>query len=56
MYVAILCVILALLSFLAFFEDERIRSCTWLLIVVGAVLTLYVAFRPAGIDNASISS
>ena len=51
MYVAILFVILALLAFLAFFEDERIRSCTWLLILVGAVLTLYVAFRPAGIDN-----
>ncbi|MBE6304059.1 MAG: EpsG family protein [Bacteroidales bacterium] len=51
MYVVILFVIFAFLAFLAFFEDERIRSCTWLLVTVGAILTLYVAFRPAGIDN-----
>lgn len=51
MYVTILFVILALLSFLAFFEDERIRNRTWLLVVVGAILTIYVAFRPAGIDK-----
>ena len=51
MYVAILFVMLAPLGFLAFFEDERIRSRTWLLFMVGATLTMYVAFRPAGVDN-----
>ena len=55
MYVAILFVLLALLILLAFFEDERIQSWTWLLIVVGAVLTMYVAFRPAGLDKDYIS-
>ena len=51
MYVAILFVILALLVILAFFEDERIRNRVWLLVAIGALLTLYVAFRPAGLDK-----
>lgn len=51
MYIALLFVILLFLVVLAFFEDEEVRSEKWLLPSLVIVLTLYVAFRPAGIDN-----
>ena len=51
MYVAILFVILLVIAFLAFFEDEKIQAQTWLLIVVAAVLTFCAAFRPEGVDK-----
>ena len=51
MYVALLFAMLAVIAVLAFFEDEEIRSRGWLLFLLATVLTLYVAFRPEGIDN-----
>ena len=51
MYVAILFVILLAIAFLAFFEDKELQEHRWLLFAVATILTLYVAFRPAGIDN-----
>ena len=51
MYVAILFVILLVIAFLAFFEDKEMQEHRWLLFTVATILTLYVAFRPAGIDN-----
>ena len=51
MYVALLFVILLAIAVLAFFEDEEIQKRGWLLFALAAVLTLFVAFRPAGIDN-----
>ena len=51
MYTAILFVILLVIVVLAFFEDEKIQGNVWLLVCLGAVLTLYVAFRPEGIDK-----
>ena len=51
MYVALLFVILLAIAVLAFFEDEEIQERGWLLFALAAVLTLFVAFRPAGIDN-----
>ena len=51
MYIALLFVILLAIIVLAFFEDEEIQSRGWLLLALVAVLTLFVALRPAGIDN-----
>ena len=51
MYIALLFAILLAIVVLAFFEDEEMQSRGWLLIVLATVLTLFVAFRPAGIDN-----
>lgn len=51
MYVALLFVILSVIAVLAFFEDDEIQGRGWLLFVLATVLTLYVAFRPQGIDN-----
>ena len=51
MYIVILFIILFSIILLAFFEDEIIRSQKWLLPSLVIVLTLFVAFRPAGIDN-----
>lgn len=51
MYVAILFVIFLFILVLAFFEDEKIRNNAFLLISIGFVLLLYVAFRPEGIDK-----
>ena len=51
MYVAILFVLLMVLAVLAFFEDKGVLRKSWLLFLVGMVLTFYVAFRPAGLDK-----
>lgn len=51
MYVAILFVLLMVLAVLAFFEDKGVLRKSWLLFLVGMVLTFYVAFRPEGIDS-----
>ncbi len=51
MYVALLFAILAVIAVLAFFEDEEMQSRGWLLMALAIVLTLYVAFRPEGIDK-----
>ena len=51
MYIALLFALLLAIVVLAFFEDEEMQSRGWLLIVLATVLTLFVAFRPAGIDN-----
>lgn len=51
MYIALLFAILLFIAVLAFFEDEEIQSRGWLLLALATVLTLFVAFRPEGIDN-----
>ena len=51
MYIALLFVILLVIAVLAFFEDEEIQSRGWLLLALAIVLTLFVAFRPEGIDK-----
>ena len=51
MYVAILFVLLMVLAVLAFFEDKGVLRKSWLLFLLGMVLTFYVAFRPEGIDS-----
>ena len=51
MYVTLLFVIVLIVVVLAFFEDERIQAQEWLLFTIAIVLTMYVAFRPEGIDN-----
>lgn len=51
MYIAIFLVILLAFIILAFFEDDETHGHTWLLVVVAVVLTMYVAFRPAGVDQ-----
>jgi hypothetical protein len=51
MYIALLFLILLAIAVLAFFEDDEMQSRGWLLIALATVLTLFVAFRPAGIDN-----
>ena len=51
MYIVLLFIIFFLIILLAFFEDEDIRSQKWLLPSLVIVLALFVAFRPAGIDN-----
>ncbi len=55
MYVSILFLIFICLAFLAFFEDDEIRELPWLIVLLIAVLTLYVAFRPDDIDKDYIS-
>ena len=51
MYIALLFAILLVIAVLAFFEDEEIQNRGWLLLALATVLTLFVAFRPEGIDN-----
>lgn len=51
MYIILLFAILIVIAVLAFFEDEEIQNRGWLLLALATVLTLFVAFRPAGIDN-----
>lgn len=51
MYIAIFLVILLAFIVLAFFEDDETHGHTWLLAIVAIVLTMYVAFRPVGIDK-----
>lgn len=51
MYIILLFAILLVIAVLAFFEDEEIQNRGWLLLALATVLTLFVAFRPAGIDN-----
>lgn len=51
MFITILFVILLTLVILAFFEDENIQGNSLLLMIVGAVLTLCIAFRPEGVDK-----
>lgn len=51
MFAILLFAIFIILLFLSFFEDEEIRSQKWLLPSLAIVLTLFVAFRPEGIDN-----
>lgn len=50
MYVALLFLIVLIVVVLAFFEDERIQAKKWLLLAIATILTMYVAFRPEGID------
>ena len=51
MYIALLFAILLFIAVLAFFEDEEIQNRGWLLLSLAIVLTLFVAFRPEGIDK-----
>ncbi len=41
--------------FLAFFEDEEMQGKSWLLFLVGMILTLCAAFRPEGLDKDYLS-
>ena len=51
MFAILLFTILLILLFLSFFEDEEIRSQKWLMPSLCLLLAIFVAFRPAGIDN-----
>ena len=51
MYIALLFAILLAIVVLAFFEDEKMQSKTWLLFALASLLTLCAAFRPEGVDK-----
>lgn len=51
MYIILLFAILLVIVVLAFFEDEEMQNRGWLLFALATVLTLFVAFRPEGIDK-----
>lgn len=51
MFIALFFLLFLIIVFLSFFEDEVIRKQKWLLPSLALMLTLFVAFRPEGIDN-----